>query len=139
MSRSWTKTGTIVAVNRAWREFAEANPPLHANVCEGANYMEVCETAVGPCAEGSAAMAAGIRAVMRDEQQELCSSIPATHPKRNAGSSPASRAFRAKAPPALWWSMKNHHSQTGGGGFAGERRDLPDSCRKLFRRHFHAR
>ena len=70
------QAGTIIAVNRAWREFAEANPPVHANVCEGANYLEVCETADGPGAEESGAMAAGIRAVMRDEQQEFVLEYP---------------------------------------------------------------
>jgi PAS domain-containing protein len=39
--------GEILAVNNAWREFAEANPPLLVNVNEGANYIEVCENASG--------------------------------------------------------------------------------------------
>ena len=75
------ETGTIIAVNLAWREFAEANPPVHANVCEGANYLDVCETADGPGAEGSAAMAAGIRAVIRDEQQEFMLEYPCHSPQ----------------------------------------------------------
>jgi PAS domain S-box-containing protein len=70
------ETGTIIAVNRPWREFAKANPPVLTNVCEGANYLEVCETADGPGAEESAAMAAGIRAVMRNEQQEFVLEYP---------------------------------------------------------------
>ena len=41
------ETGTILAVNRAWREFAETNPPVLRNVCEGANYIQVCESAKG--------------------------------------------------------------------------------------------
>ena len=75
------ETGTIIAVNRPWREFAKANPPVLANVCEGANYLEVCETADGLGAEGSAAMAAGIRAVMRDEQQEFVLEYPCHSPQ----------------------------------------------------------
>ncbi|MGA2060234.1 MAG: hypothetical protein ABSG67_07105 [Thermoguttaceae bacterium] len=31
------QAGTIIAVNRAWREFAEANSLVPSNVCEGAN------------------------------------------------------------------------------------------------------
>ncbi len=41
------ETGTIIFVNRAWREFAAANPPIRTEVCEGANYLEVCDAAVG--------------------------------------------------------------------------------------------
>ena len=90
-ARSWTalsahiaildETGTIIAVNRAWREFAESNPPVATNVFEGANYLQVCDTADGPGAEEAAALAAGIRAVMRDQQQGFCSSIPCHSPQ----------------------------------------------------------
>ena len=49
--------GTVVAVNRAWRQFAAANPPGNAaaanrapDVCEGANYAAVCRAAAaGGC------------------------------------------------------------------------------------------
>ncbi|MHA3773753.1 PAS domain-containing hybrid sensor histidine kinase/response regulator [Verrucomicrobiota bacterium sgz303538] len=39
------ETGNILRVNRAWRDFADANPPLRTNVCEGANYLAVCDAA----------------------------------------------------------------------------------------------
>ncbi len=65
--------GTIVAVNRAWREFAETNAPTASlpaasarNVCEGANYVNVCRAAAAAGSEeaiqwleGMAAVAAG--------------------------------------------------------------------------------
>ena len=65
------ETGTIIAVNRAWSEFAEANAPVTNNAFkfEGANYLRVCDTADGPRAEEAAALAAGIRAVMRNQQR----------------------------------------------------------------------
>lgn len=39
--------GTIVYVNRAWRDFAEANHPEPEAVCVGANYFAACEKAQG--------------------------------------------------------------------------------------------
>ncbi|ABB33686.1 sensor histidine kinase, Cache_1, HAMP, PAS and PAS domain-containing [Geobacter metallireducens GS-15] len=57
-------TGTIVAVNKAWREFVLANPPLSNNVNEGANYLAVCDAAVGEDAETAQSFAQGIRNVL---------------------------------------------------------------------------
>jgi len=74
------EAGTIVATNRAWRMFATANPPLAGNVSEGANYLTVCDTASGPYAEESAAMAAGIRSVKEGEQQEFVLEYPCHSP-----------------------------------------------------------
>ena len=74
------ETGTIVATNRAWREFAAANPPLRGNVSEGANYLTVCDRAAGAYAEESAAMASGIRAVEQGEQQEFILEYPCHSP-----------------------------------------------------------
>ena len=62
------ETGTIIWVNRAWRDFAESKGPAATNVFEGANYLQVCDAADGPFAQDAAAIAAGIRAVMREQQ-----------------------------------------------------------------------
>jgi PAS domain S-box-containing protein len=56
--------GTIIAVNRAWRAFAESNLPLVSDINPGTNYLAVCDGARGPYAEDAAAVAAGIRAVI---------------------------------------------------------------------------
>jgi len=77
------ETGTIIAVNRAWREFALANPPITTNVCEGANYLQVCDTADGPGAEEAAALAEGIRAVMRNQQPSFALEYPCHSPREN--------------------------------------------------------
>jgi len=58
--------GTILAVNRAWREFAAANGVAAGDVCEGANYLAAC-------AEGGAegrAMAALIGDVIAGRRAE---------------------------------------------------------------------
>jgi len=75
------ETGTIIAVNRAWREFAAANPPMTTNTFEGVNYLRVCDTADGPRAEEAAALAAGIRAVMQDQQRSFALEYPCHSPR----------------------------------------------------------
>jgi PAS domain S-box-containing protein len=74
------ETGTIVATNRAWRTFATANPPLAGNVCEGANYLTVCDLATGAYAEEAATMGAGIRAVREGTQNEFLLEYPCHSP-----------------------------------------------------------
>ncbi|MCZ7542866.1 MAG: PAS domain S-box protein [Anaerolineae bacterium] len=58
------ETGAILAVNKAWRDFADANPPVAMNVCEGADYFQVCDGARGPSSEGAAEFVEGMRAVL---------------------------------------------------------------------------
>lgn len=56
--------GTILSVNKAWRQFAEANGGKPAAVCEGANYLTVSQAAGNEgCQEGTAFLE-GIRAVI---------------------------------------------------------------------------
>jgi PAS domain S-box-containing protein len=56
--------GTILAVNRAWRNFAVDNPPLTVTVNEGSNYLSVCGAAKGADSVDAAEVAAGIRGVI---------------------------------------------------------------------------
>jgi PAS domain S-box-containing protein len=64
--------GAIVTVNREWRQFADRHPaPPAACACEGANYLEICDRAVGEDAADARALAAGIRAVLRAQQAEF--------------------------------------------------------------------
>lgn len=62
------ETGTILAVNRAWTDFAVANPPVAGNVGVGANYLAVCDGVTGADAESAQAFAGGIRAVLAGTQ-----------------------------------------------------------------------
>ncbi len=59
------ESGIIVAVNRAWRRFAEANGVESGSVSEGVNYLAVCDAATGSRLEGALEMAAGIRSVLQ--------------------------------------------------------------------------
>ena len=74
------ETGSIIAVNRAWRHFAELNAPSPDNLSEGANYLSVCDAAHGSDSEGAAEFAAGIRAVMRGEKDEYTLEYPCHAP-----------------------------------------------------------
>jgi len=60
--------GLIIAVNKAWRTFAEANHPQPSLVCEGANYLEVCDSAQGPEEAQAAGFAAAVRAMLKGER-----------------------------------------------------------------------
>lgn len=70
------ETGMIVAVNRAWRELAQANATSSANVCEGANYLAVCDAARGRDAMHAMEIADGIRAVIRGEKTSFSLEYP---------------------------------------------------------------
>lgn len=66
------ESGTIVAINRAWREFAEATSPVPRHAAEGANYLTVCDAATGSDKREAQAFAAGIRSVISGERNTFC-------------------------------------------------------------------
>ncbi|MBI2963908.1 MAG: response regulator [Deltaproteobacteria bacterium] len=61
-------TGTILGVNKAWREFAQSTPAPPEGLAQGANYLDACTAAAGAEA---AAMARAIRAVVDGTQDEV--------------------------------------------------------------------
>jgi signal transduction histidine kinase/PAS domain-containing protein len=73
--------GTIIAVNAAWRRFAEANCYTGAAYATGTNYLEVCDTAAGDGAETGRAAAAGIREVMAGQRDEFELEYPCHSPE----------------------------------------------------------
>ena len=60
------KGGTIVAINRAWREFALQNGvgPGDLQGTIGTNYLEICEAATGDCSEEAIVVCNGIKSVL---------------------------------------------------------------------------
>jgi diguanylate cyclase (GGDEF)-like protein/PAS domain S-box-containing protein len=74
------ETGTIVAINKAWRDFARANGAPAARVCEGANYLAVCDAAAAAGAAEARAFAAGIRAVLNGERDAFTTEYPCHAP-----------------------------------------------------------
>ena len=65
------ENGAILTVNRAWREFSEANHPAPENCGTGANYLAVCDKATGENAAKASLFAANLRAMLRGELDEF--------------------------------------------------------------------
>ena len=63
--------GTIIAVNKAWNDFAMANPPVTANVSEGSGYLKVCDAVHDDESVEAAGFARGIRSVISGELEEF--------------------------------------------------------------------
>jgi PAS domain S-box-containing protein len=74
------ETGRILATNRAWRKFADANLAT-CDVGVGSNYLNVCDNASGLCSEEAATVAEGIRSVIRSEQTEFALEYPCHSPE----------------------------------------------------------
>ncbi len=74
------RSGAIIAVNRAWRNFAKANHQSLAGVCEGANYLSVCDAARGPDAAIAADFALAVRAIIRGKRREFSLEYPCHSP-----------------------------------------------------------
>ena len=62
------QTGTILAVNQAWQDFATANGGAGVNIAEGADYLCACARAGGKDARTARAFAAGIHDVLAGRQ-----------------------------------------------------------------------
>jgi two-component system, NtrC family, sensor kinase len=74
-------SGTIVAVNRAWRRFAEDNGANPGEVSEGVNYLGVCDGARGELSEYAHFFAEGLRSVLRGTEERFALEYPCHSPK----------------------------------------------------------
>jgi PAS domain S-box-containing protein len=72
--------GVILDVNRTWRKIAQAHGLGSDNLCEGTNYLTVCDAASGASSDGAQEMAAGIRAVIQGHQNEFMLEYPCHSP-----------------------------------------------------------
>lgn len=84
--------GVIVAVNRAWRQFAAANAMRHEGHGVMSNYLDVCDSAKGPGAEGAAGVAAGLRGVLASKCDSFEHEYPCHSPTQR-------RWFRLRVDP----------------------------------------
>jgi two-component system, NtrC family, sensor kinase len=60
--------GRILGVNRRWRDFADANPPIPDNYGIGINYIALCAAAEGDDREGALLFSQGIMAILAGEK-----------------------------------------------------------------------
>jgi len=74
------ENGIILAVNRAWREFAAANDSSAQQVSEGQNYLAICDAVKGAEAEQAAQFAGNVRAVMAGALDHFVMEYPCHSP-----------------------------------------------------------
>jgi PAS domain S-box-containing protein len=72
------QTGDIIAVNRAWTQFAEANGRPTDNLGVGANYLEACDNAVGDSVARD--VADGIRSLIAGDREDIALEYPCPAP-----------------------------------------------------------
>ena len=78
------ETGTIVAVNEAWRRFGRDNGADVATVAGvGLNYLEVCRRATSPETDITSATAAGIERVVAGKEEEFTVEYPCHSPAQD--------------------------------------------------------
>lgn len=94
--------GVILAVNRAWRDFAVANGAQPGQCCEGSNYLTVCEQAARsglPSHAHASGFLTQLQRVLSGQQQQCVYEYPCdapqarqwfvVHVSRMAGNGPA--------------------------------------------------
>jgi hypothetical protein len=74
------RSGTIVAVNKARKRFAEDNGAELSKVSEGANYLDVCERATGEQFQYAQSFAEGLRSVLSGRDEQFAMEYPCHSP-----------------------------------------------------------
>jgi hypothetical protein len=73
-------SGTIVAVNKAWKRFAKDNGADLSKVLEGANYLHVCERAKGEQSPYALSFGEGLRSVLCSREERFAMEYPCHSP-----------------------------------------------------------
>jgi hypothetical protein len=73
-------SGTIVAVNKAWKRFAKDNGAEMSKVSEGANYLHVCERAKGEQSHYAHSFGEGLRSVLSSREERFAMEYPCHSP-----------------------------------------------------------
>ena len=93
--------GKILAVNAAWRAFAESNPPVGSAIGEGVNYLRVCDTATGDWADEAGGAASGIRAVLAGQTRMFSLEYPCHSPMEKRWFTLRGTRFPGEGPPRV--------------------------------------
>lgn len=100
-------TGTILAVNGAWRRFAQLNGGDTAGFNVGDNYLNVCENAAGACGEEAGVIVRGLRSVIEGETQRFYHQYPCHTPDRRQWFQMRVTPFRENNPTRFVVSHEN--------------------------------
>jgi PAS domain S-box-containing protein len=74
------ETGTIISVNKAWKDFADSNPPIPNHYCIGDNYLKICKEAKGEYSSEAIPFAKGLRSVINGEKDFFTMEYPCNTP-----------------------------------------------------------
>jgi hypothetical protein len=75
------RSGTIVAVNKAWKRFAKDNGVADlSKISEGANYLDVCERAKGEQSHYAQSFGEGLRSVLSSREERFAMEYPCHSP-----------------------------------------------------------
>jgi PAS domain S-box-containing protein len=74
------ESGTILHVNREWRQFADQHGLMAVSYGVGLNYLETCQTAPGAASEDAAAIAEGVRNILKGKETEFQKEYPCPCP-----------------------------------------------------------
>ena len=103
------ESGTIVATNRPWRRFAEANGAAPDEVSENANYLRVCDAAAGRNCADAAAFAGGMRSVLSGRREAFELEYPCHSPTERRWFVGRVTRFAGTDPP---WVVVAHENVT---------------------------
>lgn len=102
-------SGRIMAVNKAWREFARLNGLESDDACIGSNYLEACDQADGEAAIEANAVASGLRSVLAGQKSATYVEYPCDSPDEQ-------RWFQVRASGFEWsgtrYAVVAHESLT---------------------------
>jgi PAS domain S-box-containing protein len=101
------EAGTIVAVNKAWRDFARANGVAGQNYAEGTNYLRVCDSATGAYSEEADPIAEGIRSVLSGQREKFELEYPCHSPSERRWFVGKVTPFAAGGPPGAVVAHEN--------------------------------
>ena len=74
------RSGTVVAVNPAWKAFAKENHGVLESCSVGANYLEVCRSAAGEFSDQALQVAAGLQAILDGKESGFSIEYPCHSP-----------------------------------------------------------
>ena len=102
-------SGCIVAVNKAWRDFARLNGYENDNAGVGSNYLDICDAATGDASYEARSVAAGLRAVLGGRRSASYVEYPCDSPDEQ-------RWFQVRASGFEWegrrFAVVSHESLT---------------------------
>ena len=101
------ETGTVIRVNRAWREFAEENGADPDSVSEGANCLAVLDAAGGDDRTDASAVAAAIREVLAGERESFELEYPCHSPDEQQWFVGRVTKFHGTGPGKVAYSHEN--------------------------------